>query len=109
MPYQASVFPQDYAAVGQWLSDVWQAGEQVGTVSLLSRLNQKIADTIAYTIRTEPGVQSPQVTLDAAQGSCRDVATLFIEACRYFGLASRFVSGYLVSNAAVQDHATTHA
>lgn len=39
----------------------------------------------------------------------RDVATLFIEACRYCGLASRFVSGYLVSNTAVEDYATTHA
>jgi len=37
------------------------------------------------------------------------VATLFIEACRYCGLAARFVSGYLLSSAAVRDVASTHA
>jgi len=32
------------------------------------------------------------------------MATLFIVACRRLGLASRFVSGYLVSSAAVAVH-----
>jgi transglutaminase-like putative cysteine protease len=47
--------------------------------------------------------------MNRRNGSCRDMATLFIEVCRHCGLASRFVSGYLVSSAAVEDLATTHA
>jgi len=109
IPYQISVFPQDYAVIGEWMKDVWSAGDLVETVPLLNRINQKIADTVRYTVRTSPGVQPPHTTLRRGKGSCRDMATLFIEACRYLGLASRFVSGYLVSNAAVEDLATTHA
>ncbi len=109
IPYQISVFPQDYAVIAEWMKDVWSAGELVDTVPLLNRINQKIADTVRYIARTSPGVQSPHITLRRGKGSCRDMATLFIEACRYLGLASRFVSGYLVSNAAVEDLATTHA
>ncbi len=109
IPYQISVFPQDYTIVGEWVKDIWSGSELVETVPLLNRINQKIADTIRYTVRTNPGVQPPHTTLRRGKGSCRDMATLFIEACRYCGLASRFVSGYLVSNAAVEDHATTHA
>ena len=109
MPYQISVFAQDYASVGDWMSDVWHPGELVETVSLLERINRKIVDSFSYEVRTEPGVQSPLTTLQRGKGSCRDFATFLIEACRYCGLASRFVSGYLVSTAAVRDHATTHA
>ena len=109
MPYQISIFPQDYSTVGEWLADVWRPGELVETVALLEQINRKIVDSFAYVVRTAPGVQSPKSTLKRGKGSCRDLATFFIEACRYCGLASRFVSGYLVSEAAVQDQATTHA
>jgi transglutaminase-like putative cysteine protease len=109
IPYQVSVFPQDYGAVGEWIKDIWRTGALVDTVPMLNHINEKIAENIAYTVRTMPGVQSPRTTLRRGKGSCRDVATLFIEACRYCGLAARFVSGYLVTNAAVQDYATTHA
>lgn len=109
IPYQISVFPRDYDVVGEWVKDIWSAGALVDTVPLLNSINEKIASTISYTMRTNPGVQSPRTTLRRGKGSCRDLATLFIEACRYCGLASRFVSGYLVTNAAVDDLATTHA
>ncbi len=109
IPYQISVFPQDYEEVSAWMEDVWHPGELVETAALLNRINRKIVESAAYVARTEPGVQSPHTTLSLGRGSCRDLATFFIEACRYCGLASRFVSGYLVSNAAVKDLATTHA
>ena len=109
MPYQISVFPQDYLAVGEWMADVWHPGELVETVTLLERINRKIVDSFGYIVRTAEGVQAPELTLKRGKGSCRDMATFFIEACRYCGLASRFVSGYLVSEEAVKDYATTHA
>jgi transglutaminase-like putative cysteine protease len=109
MIYLLSAFPQQSAQIGQWLRDVWKPGENMPTAELLDGINNKIVADIGYETREMVGVQSPAETLLRGKGSCRDVATLFIEACRFCGLAARFVSGYLLSSAAIRDVASTHA
>ncbi len=59
-------------------------------------LNIEIYKHLNYTIRLEAGVQPCEITLGKKLGSCRDYAWLFVQALRHLGLASRFVSGYLV-------------
>lgn len=103
------IFPADAERVRQWLGQFWQPGKLVETVSLLKRLNRHIAETFKYRRRDEFGVQRPGFTLDTNSGSCRDFATLFIEACRSWGLAARFVSGYMLCEATEAGHASTHA
>jgi transglutaminase-like putative cysteine protease len=110
IPYQMAVFPRDNAVIQAWVQTVFNQGTQMETAVLLDVLNKAIMSNFKYQIREEAGVQSPQQTIALGSGSCRDFAALFIEACRVFGFASRFVSGYLLQplgNAA--QNSSTHA
>lgn len=103
------VYPNDAARVRHWVGKFWQLGQSIDTLALLQQMTAHISRTFQYQIRHEPGVQSPEITLLKNSGSCRDFATLFIEACRCLGLGARFVSGYILSGAAGSAGASTHA
>ncbi len=64
------------------------------TLPFLAALNRRISQMCEVTIREEGEPQTPGVTLAQRHGACRDLAVLFMDACRVLGLGARFVSGY---------------
>ena len=107
--YTHILYPKDTARLRDWLARFWKPGDWVETIELLQRMNRHIHDTFHYERRDEPGVQTPAETLQKNSGSCRDFATLLLEAFRCWGLAARFVSGYMQCDATEAGGASTHA
>jgi len=75
------------------------AGDQDRTIDVLRRMLATFRHDFSYRARNTEGTQTPDETLRAKSGTCRDYAWLMIEALRRLGFASRFVSGYLYDGA----------
>ncbi len=95
------------ASVLSWVDELRQrhAAGDSATVDFLVAVNRAVAEKIRYVVRLEPGTQSCEVTLAQQSGSCRDSGWLLAQTLRHFGVATRFVSGYLVQLADAVGHA----
>jgi transglutaminase-like putative cysteine protease len=107
--FMAILYPRDTAPLREWLEQFWKPGDKIQTIALLQNVNTYINHNFKYTRRDEAGVQTPSETLKKHSGSCRDFATLLLEACRCWGLAARFASGYVQCDATEAGGASTHA
>jgi uncharacterized protein (DUF2126 family)/transglutaminase-like putative cysteine protease len=77
-----------------YLATISRAKKQ--STNFIFDINAALSQAIAYTIRMEPGIQTPDETLTKKSGSCRDSAWLMVQLLRHLGLAARFASGYLI-------------
>jgi len=92
-----------------WVARHWQPGEAIQSYALLDRLCLAISGEFGYRVREEPGVRSAEESLVCGNGSCRDLANLFMAAVRHLGFAARFVSGYTFVPPGPESFGTTHA
>lgn len=106
--YSAPTYVDAVSTVQTWLAanPIGNPLDAEGSMLALCRL---IFSTMTYVRRTEKGVQTPAQTLALKTGSCRDMATLMMDAARISGVAARFVSGYLHGTASLAGQASTHA
>ncbi|MFV8164721.1 DUF2126 domain-containing protein [Mycobacterium sp. 134] len=99
-PYLRPVDEEDEGSGPGELVKAWVSNFTVPpgtrTIDYLVALNRAVNADVGYSVRMEPGVQTPDVTLRTGIGSCRDSAWLLVSILRQLGLAARFVSGYLV-------------
>ncbi len=102
-PYQKPEQPPD-GEVARFANEILTGAERQ-TIVFLTKLSGWIAGSFRREIRPEGEALPANITLANRAGSCRDLAVLFIEACRSVGLAARFVSGY---QAALDDDGDRH-
>jgi transglutaminase-like putative cysteine protease len=106
--YTQSTYLDDVPAVQAWLRAAAD-GDPLDAEGAMLALCQRVHAAIGYQRRVEKGVQTPAQTLALGTGSCRDMATLLMEAARASGVAARFASGYLHGGASMAANASTHA
>ncbi|MDO9198686.1 transglutaminase family protein [Rhodoferax sp.] len=94
-PYLTPYYDDPDGMLRTWANQFTLGQDVTGTRELLAAMTQFIRDTMQYRARFDHGVQTPYDTLRLQSGTCRDFATLMIEAIRQLGYAARFVSGYL--------------
>ena len=77
-PYLKPQYPEDQAAVHEWLKRFLDTQGRGKTLEFLLELNEFIAANFGYGVREEPGVQRPAETLALGTGCCRDFALLLM-------------------------------
>ena len=74
------------------------------TLQALAHGTEQVRLHFNSVIRLEGAAWSPGETFRKGEGACRDLAVLFIDVCRAWGLAARFVSGYRYDPEAADRH-----
>ncbi len=103
--------PDSDRKVEAWARDVVSRAGSKETLRVLDAMTHVFKEEFRYDARHEEGTQTAAQTLALRSGTCRDFAVLMMEALRCFGLATRFVTGYLYDNTSgsVRGGGSTHA
>lgn len=103
--------PDPARTVDTWARRFVGDQKSVRTLDVMEAMTRAIKDEFRYGARHEEGTQSAAETLALGTGTCRDFAVLMMEALRSFGVATRFVTGYLYDDTSgtTRGGGSTHA
>src|SRR5579871_3899524 len=107
----AAPSPDPDGAVRAWARRFVARTGETRTLAVLEAMTHAIKADFRYGARHEEGTQSAVETVALGSGTCRDFAVLMMEALRGFGLATRFVTGYLYDDTSgtTRGGGSTHA
>ena len=71
------------------------ADKKARTLAVMEAMTHAVKAEFRYEARHEEGTQTAAETIKRRSGTCRDFAVLMMEGLRSFGVATRFVTGYL--------------
>jgi transglutaminase-like putative cysteine protease len=103
--------PDSDRKVEAWARRVVSSVDSKETLRVLDAMTHAFKEEFRYVARHEEGTRTAAQTLALGSGTCRDFAVLMMEALRCFGLATRFVTGYLYDSisGSVRGGGSTHA
>ena len=87
-----------------WYADEIARAVGYDTLRFLTALTEDIYERNDIEVRLTGEPQNAEETLKKEVGAGRDLAVLFIEACRTQGIAARFASGYWIGHAPDGQH-----
>jgi transglutaminase-like putative cysteine protease len=103
--------PDPDRKVDAWAQRVVAEAGTADTLKVLEAMTHTIKEEFRYSARFEEGTQSAAQTIELGAGTCRDFAVLMMEALRSYGVATRFVTGYLYDDTSgtTRGGGSTHA
>ncbi|RAI41734.1 transglutaminase family protein [Rhodoplanes roseus] len=103
--------PDPDGVVSAWARRMLAEAGSAETLDVLAAMTGAIKQQFGYQARHEEGTQTAAATIRSGRGTCRDFAVLMMEALRSFGVATRFVTGYLYddTSGATVGGGSTHA
>jgi transglutaminase-like putative cysteine protease len=103
--------PDPDRTVDAWARRFVGDAQRAQTLAVMEAMTHGIKADFRYVVRHEEGTQTAAETIALGSGTCRDFAVLMMEALRSFGVATRFVTGYLYDDTSgtTRGGGSTHA
>ena len=97
--------------VNAWARRFLGVSGNARTLAVMEAMTHAIKAEFRYEARYAEGTQTAAETVASRSGTCRDFAVLMMEALRSFGVATRFVTGYLYDDTSgtTRGGGSTHA
>src|SRR5690606_29219012 len=98
--------PTALTTAGPLVGEIARAAGNGGELDRLHALSHAVRERVAYRIGTTDATTVAEDAVARGEGVCQDHSHIFLAAARLMGFPARYVSGYLMLDAAVEQVAT---